>query len=565
MMNTANLRIVLVQENPTVGDIDGNLNIVRRYRKQYIGKADLLVFPECFATGYPLQDLVGKPGFLRSTRAAIEEFSAEMASTEGPAVIVGAPIAGADKPFNAAIMIDIDGSQTVVKKHVLPNDEVYDEVRTFEAGPVPKPIWFRGFKVGLAICEDFWHGHVSRALADEGADFLCIINGSHFRVGKQDDREEMAKRVARTNHLPVLYVNQVCGQDDLVFDGGSFATHQDGTVIARAAFRTATIEMVIEKSARGISIESATQAFVEPYPCKVESLYSAMVLGLRDYVNKTGFPGIIIGMSGGLDSALSAAVAVDTLGAERVRCVMMPSKYTSQESLDDAAAASEMLGAQYDIIPIEGITTAFGEALAPIFEGREEDITEENIQARARGDILMAISNKLGHMVLSTGNKSEMSVGYATLYGDMCGGYSVLKDLYKTLAFEVSAWRNENVPAAHLMALGPKGPVMPQNIIDKKPSAELKPDQVDEDSLGSYEDLDAVLGQLIEETASPELAAALATETLGHEVTVEYATFIAGLLNRAQYKRYQAPPGVSLTETNHGQGRRFPIVNKFKG
>lgn len=563
-MTTKSIRIVCVQENPTVGAIDANLDIVRHYRETYRDAADLLVFSECFVTGYPLQDLVCKPGFLRNVRAAISEFAEEMRGVDGPAVLVGAPRDGADKPYNAAFLIEVDGSVREVLKHYLPNSEVYDEHRVFASGPMPKPLDFRGVKLGVMICEDFWHGNVARALADEGAEMFVIPNGSHFRLGKQAVREDLARRVVRDTGLPLVYVNQVCGQDELVFDGGSFAMGTDAWVLHRTAFRPDSFAVTLTVGRDGPAIRVGNDV-AEAYPDDMAALYSAMVLGLRDYVNKNGFPGIVLGMSGGIDSALSAAVAVDALGAPRVRCVMMPSVYTGAESLGDAETATRMLGARYDVLPIAGIVDAFMGVLAPVFGDGPADTTEENLQARIRGVLLMAISNKFGPMVLSTGNKSEMSVGYATLYGDMCGGYSVLKDLYKTKVFEVSAWRNANLPPAYLAPMGPRGPVMPENIITKKPTAELKPGQTDEGALGSYAHLDAVLEQLVENMADPAHAARMASKATGDAIPLDYVEHKARLLRLAEYKRRQSPPGVSLTRTNLGSGRRFPITNRFIG
>jgi NAD+ synthase len=565
MTSSTALRIACVQENPVVGDIEGNLEIVRKRRAEWNGKADLVVFSECFVTGYPLEDLVARPGFLRDVRLAVDAFAEEMATTDGPAVLIGAPIAATGKPYNAAILIDNDGSSKVVLKHILPNDEVYDEVRVFESGPMPKPVEFRDMRLGVLICEDFWHGHTARALADEGADAIVVINGSHFKVGKQARREELARRVAADVGLPVLYVNQVGGQDELVFDGGSFAMTATGSVVHRTAFCADSFAVTLSKGRIGASLVEEERGMTFTYPDRLEAMYAAMVIGLRDYVEKNGFPGVVLGMSGGIDSAISAAVAVDALGPDRVRLVMMPSPYTSRESLDDAAAAAGLLGAAYDVVPIGPAMEGMRQMLAPLFAGRAEDVTEENLQARIRGMVLMAVSNKFGPMVLSTGNKSEMSVGYATLYGDMCGGYSVLKDVYKTDVFALCRWRNAAAPAAWLGAKGPRGPVMPERIITKPPTAELKEGQTDEAALGSYDVLDAVLRQMVEGLADPKTAARTASRDLGVAVDEAYAQRIAKLTKRAEYKRRQAPPGVSLTPRNFGRGWRFPITSGYTG
>lgn len=567
-MNQSTIRIAAVQANPTVGDMAGNIAIVRRHREALRGKADLLVLSECFVTGYPLGDLVLRRGFLRDVRRALDAFAREIEGDGGPAVLIGAPREGGEAAFNSAFLIDTDGSMLVTDKRLLPNTEVYDERRTFAEGLVPKPLRFRGFSLGVMICEDVWHQGVPRALAEEGAEIFVVLNGSHFRVGKQKVRLGLASELARTLDRPTVYVNQFCGQDELVFDGGSFAMDRHGQLLAQVGFREATFLIKVERSDRGVDIHLDNETLfggdVLRYPEEeIEQTYLAMVTGLRDYVNKCGFPGVVLGMSGGLDSALSAAVAVDALGASRVLLVRMPSDYTSAESNDDAEVAARMLGARIEAIPIAGAVDAYKAALAPVFAafGKEaEDVTEENIQARVRGTTLMALSNKLGLMVLTTGNKSEMSVGYATLYGDMCGGYSVLKDCYKTLAFELSRWRNARRPQG---CLGPDGAVMPVTIIDKPPSAELKPGQTDESALGSYRHLDSILRHMVEGLNGAARAAELATAELGEEVTADYARRIAGLVWRAQYKREQSPPGVVLTARNFGKGWRLPVVNAY--
>ncbi len=563
-MHRPEIRLLCIQENPTVGDLSGNLDLIRKHRTHATNKADLLIFSECFLTGYPLEDLVCKPGFLRDVRAMLDAFAEEVAATEGPAILLGAPMAGATKPYNAAVLIDEDGSTKVVLKHVLPNDEVYDESRVFESGPLPKPVEFRGLKLGVLICEDFWHGFTSRALADEGADVLIVLNASHFNVGKQARREEMARRITSDTHLPVVYVNQVGGQDEVVFDGGSFVMDATGAITRRAAFSVDSLQVTVSKERTGTVVQGDQHGLAIIYPDTIEAMYAAMVVGLRDYVGKNGFPGVVIGKSGGMDSALSAAVAVDALGAERVHLVMMPSAYTSEESLVDAAETARLLGTRYDIIPITPALEAFHGMLAPLFAGTDPNVTEENLQARARAVILMAISNKFGGMVLSTGNKSELSTGYSTLYGDMCGGYCVLKDAYKTEVFALARWRNTHAPAAELGALGPASRVMPENILHKKPTAELREGQTDEATLGSYDVLDPVLRLLNDDLYQPLFAARAASRRLGQDVPEAYVERIAGMVRRSEYKRRQAPPGVALTQRNFGRGWRFPITNRYK-
>ena len=562
MSTRTSLRITFVQANPTVGAIDANFGIVRRYRRQFTGKADLLVFSECFGTGYPVQDLALRPTFIRDFQAALGALAAEMRNDDGPAVLVGGPQPGASLPYNAAFLIETDGSTNVVLKHRLPNDEVYDEKRTFAEGPLPSPVAFRGFKLGILICEDFWHGEVARALADEGADILISPNGSHFKLGKQAIRLDLARRAVRAVGLPLAYVNQVGGQDELVFDGGSFAIDRHGNTVAQVAFREASFDIVLERGDRGPDIRRSDVigGVLNGYPEPLEALYRAMVQGLRDYVGKNRFPGVVIGMSGGLDSALSAAVAVDALGPDKVHLVRMPSPFTSNASMEDAAEAAGLLGTRIDTVPIGPAMEAFRGMLAGLFEGRREDVTEENIQARARGMTLMAISNKLGSMVLSTGNKSEMSVGYATLYGDMCGGYSVLKDVYKTVVFALARWRNAHRPDG---LLGPDGTVVPGRIITKPPSAELKADQTDEAALGAYEHLDAVLRHLVEGMNDAPRAAALASAELGTPIDVAYAERIGRLVWHAEYKRRQGPMGVVLSGRGYDKGWRLPVTNDY--
>ncbi|MBP2299865.1 NAD+ synthase [Azospirillum picis] len=563
---SATLRIICVQANPTVGALKDNFDIVRRHREQYRGKADLLVFSECFGSGYPLQDLVLRPGFRRDFRAALDALAGEMRGDGGPAVLVGGPLDGATLPYNAAFLIETDGSMRIVLKHNLPNDEVYDEKRVFAPGPLPSPVDFRGFRLGIAICEDFWHGKVAQSLAAEGADVLIVPNGSHFRTGKQAVRLAIGRRTVRATGLPVLYVNQVGGQDSLVFDGGSYVMDRAGLVIAQAGFREAAFDITLERGEDGTVDLCRGDVFgVTPnaYPDEAEAMYRALVLGLRDYVDKNRFPGVVLGMSGGIDSALSAAVAVDALGAERVLLVRMPSPYTSAESMEDAERASALLGTRLLTVPIAPAMEAFDRMLAPVLAGRPvpaADTTFENVQARARGMTLMALSNRLGLMVLSTGNKSEMSVGYATLYGDMCGGYSVLKDVYKTVVFRLSRWRNAQRPEG---LLGPDGAVMPERIITKPPSAELREEQTDEQALGAYEHLDAVLRTMVEGLNGAGRAAELAGAAVGEPIPAAYAERIGRLTARAQYKRDQSPPGVVVTERTYGPGWRLPVTNHY--
>ncbi|MDJ0937900.1 MAG: NAD+ synthase [Kiloniellales bacterium] len=557
------MKIALAQINPTVGDIEGNLAKLRDFRKRAAALgADLMVATELCLVGYPPEDLILKPQFLDEAWAALEALAAETADG-GPGLVVGVPWRDEGwrdgQPlrfhlYNAAALLDGGKVQTLRAKADLPNYSVFDEKRLFKPGPLPGPVNFRGLRLGLPVCEDIWTPEVPECLAESGAEILIVINGSPFERDKIEYRHQLAVQRVTETGLPMVYVNQVGGQDELVFEGGSFVLDADCRL--RAQLPVFEEALVLTEWTRGPDdVWSCAAADCVAPEEGLEATYRALILGLRDYVGKNRFPGVVIGMSGGIDSALSAAVAVDALGADQVRCVMMPSPYTSAESLEDAAEAARLLGVRLDEIGIEPAMQAFDGMLEPLFDGREADITEENIQARSRGLTLMAISNKFGHMVLSTGNKSEMSVGYATLYGDMCGGFNVLKDVYKTTVFALSRWRNQAQPKG---ALGPAGRVIPERIITKPPSAELKPDQTDQDSLPPYDALDEILEGLIEgELGIEEIVAK------GHDR--DTVNRVWRLLENAEYKRRQAPPGVKITSRSFGRDRRYPITNAFKG
>ena len=549
---TDRLNIALAQLNPTVGDIEGNIAKIRQARQQVRDGADLVVFTELMVSGYPPEDLVLKPAFQDDIEAAVTALAAETADG-GPALLVPTPWRDQGKLYNAILLLD--GGEITAKryKYDLPNYNVFDEKRIFAPGPLPGPINFRDVRIGVPICEDIWTDEVLECLTETGAEIIVVPNGSPFESTKPDVRLNIVVQRVTETGLPVAYVNQVGGQDELVFDGGSFVLNTDHEL----AVRLPTFE-------EAVAVTEWRRSAVGGWTCKVgervapdeglPAVYRAMTLGLRDYVNKNRFSGVLLGLSGGIDSALSAAVAVDALGPDRVRCVMMPSVFTSQESLDDAAECARLLGAGLDSVSIASAVAAFEAELASQFEGRERDITEENLQSRARAVVLMALSNKFGEMLLTTGNKSEMSVGYATIYGDMAGGYSVLKDVYKTTVFALSRWRNQQRPAD---ALGPEGRVVPENILDKPPSAELRPDQKDEDSLPPYDQLDDILECLVEH----EMRVEEITER-GH--TAETVKRIEHLLYVAEYKRRQAPPGVKITERSFGRDRRYPITNGFR-
>ncbi len=456
------------------------------------------------------------------------------------------------KLFNVMLLLEGGRIAGITRKHFLPNYGTFDEKRLFDAGPLPGPMMFRGVRLGVPICEDIWFPDVCECLAETGAEILLSPNGSPFEVGKGDRRLSVAvSRITETG-LPLAFLNRVGGQDELVFDGASFVLNADRTLAHRLPdWDEALRQTIWQRGAQGWTCTAGEIAAPDADP---EDIYHAMLVGLRDYVNRNGFPGVVLGLSGGIDSALSAAVAVDALGADRVWCVMMPSPFTSSDSLDDAAQCARLLGCRLDTIRIEPAMQAFGAMLEPLFAGRTADTAEENIQSRIRGLTLMALSNKFGPMLLTTGNKSEMSVGYATIYGDMAGGYSVLKDLYKTTVFRVSEWRNANRPR---LGLGPAGPVMPARVISKPPSAELRADQKDEDSLPPYPLLDALLMGLVEEekSAGDLIAAGFDTATVAR---------IERLLNLAEYKRRQAPPGVKIGSRNFGRDRRYPITHGFR-
>ncbi len=550
---TDSLVIALAQINPTVGDLDGNVaRILDARAKAAAAGADLVVFSELVVIGYPPEDLVLKPALQAASAKAVERLAAATADG-GPAMLVGAPEAADGVVYNACMLLDAGRVAAVRRKHKLPNYGVFDEKRVFAAGPAPGPIAFRGVPLGAMICEDMWTPDVTECLEETGAEILVVVNGSPFETDKPDDRLGLAVARVTESGLPLIYVNQVGGQDELVFDGASFVLDADRSLRAQAPAWREAVE-ITRWTRGGDGRWSCAPGAIAPPVEGLAAIYQAMMTGLADYVGKNGFPGVVIGLSGGIDSALTAAVAVDALGADRVHCLMMPSRYTSAESLEDAAACAKRLGVRLDTVAIEPAVAAFDEMLADLFAGTEPDVTEENIQARIRGLILMAVSNKSGAMVVTTGNKSEMSVGYATLYGDMCGGYSVLKDIYKTTVFALARWRNETLPER---ARGPGGVVIPERIIEKPPSAELRPDQTDQDSLPPYDLLDEILVRLIEHEDGVD-------ELVARGYPRDVAQRVSRMLDLAEYKRRQAPPGVKITRRAFGRDRRYPITNRFR-
>jgi NAD+ synthase len=546
------LKIALAQLNPVLGDLEGNVAKLSAARAEAATMgADLVMATELFLTGYPPEDLVRKPAFAAAARAASEAFAARTADG-GPGVLFGTVWPEGGKIYNAAVLADAGKILGVRFKVDLPNYGVFDEKRVFDAGPMPGPVLFRGVRLGIPICEDIWQEEVCECLQESGAELLLSPNGSPFDWPKPDKRMNVAvARVGETS-LPLVYLNQVGGQDELVFDGASFVLNADRSLsVQMPAWREG---VTLTTWTRGTGRWRCADGERAVLPEGDAAGYAACMLGLRDYVTKNGFPGVVLGLSGGVDSALVAALAADALGPERVHCVMLPYRFTSNESLSDAAACAQALGVRYDSVPIAPAVDGVYAMLAPMFSNRPRDITEENVQSRVRGTTLMAISNKTGAMLLTTGNKSEMSVGYATIYGDMNGGFNPIKDLYKMEVYRLCRWRNAHRPEG---ALGPAGVVIPENIITKAPTAELRENQKDQDSLPPYEVLDDILACLVEKEWP--LADIVAR---GHDrATVEK---VARLLDIAEYKRRQAAPGVKISARNFGRDRRYPITNKFR-
>ena len=546
------LILALAQLDPIVGDVDGNTAKVRAARAAAAAAgADAVMLPELFLAGYPPEDLVLKPAFQEACRSACEALARDTADG-GPAVLVGLPWAEDGALYNAYVVLDNGRIEAVRFKVDLPNYGVFDEKRVFAQGPMPGPAVLRGVRVGLPVCEDIWGEAVVECLAETGAEILLVPNGSPYWRDKNDTRLNLAVTRVTESGLPMVYLNQICGQDELVFDGASFVLNADCSLAVRLpAFAESISVTRWSRTQAGWRCAAGERAVL---PEGDAADYAACVLGLRHYVDKNRFPGVVLGLSGGIDSALCAAMAVDALGPSRVRCVMLPFHYTSSASLEDAQACARALGVSYETLPIAPAVDGLAAVLAPVFAGRAPDITEENLQSRARGTILMSISNKFGPMVVTTGNKSEMSVGYATLYGDMNGGFNPIKDLYKTEVYRLSALRNRWKPDG---ALGPDGLVIPERIITKAPTAELRDNQTDQDSLPPYEVLDAILQGLVEnEMRVSDIVAA------GHDL--ETVRKVERLLYLAEYKRRQSAPGVKVTHKNFGRDRRYPIVNRFR-
>lgn len=549
MTNT--LTIALAQMSQRVGDLPGNADAMLAKRAEAKG-VDLILFPELQLIGYPPEDLVLKPALVARAEVELDRLAAATADG-GPAMLVGSVFADGGHLFNGVALLDGGKISAVRYKHELPNYGTFDEKRIFTPGPLPEPVLFRGVKLGLPICEDAWLPKVSAHLAEQGAELLISVNGSPYEIDKDDRRmtQVFAARVRETG-LPLIFLNRIGGQDEVVFDGASFVLNADGSMAHRLPDWEEAL--VLTHWSRGSKGWHCAQGALADWDVSPADIYHAMTIALRDYVNANRFSGVVLGLSGGIDSAICAAIAADALGPERVWCVMMPSRFTSQASLDDAAACAKMIGCRLDTIAISPAIEAFDTMLSDSFSDKDVDITEENIQSRIRGVTLMALSNKFGPMLLTTGNKSEMSVGYATIYGDMAGGYNPLKDAYKMTVFAISKWRNANKPR---LGLGPDGPVMPESIITKPPSAELRDNQKDSDSLPDYPILDPILHGLIEEELSVDEVAARGFDR-------DVVARIERLLCIAEYKRRQAPPGVKLGIRNFGRDRRYPITNAFR-
>jgi NAD+ synthase len=544
-------QITLAQLNPTVGDLEGNYKVaIEAWEQAQKMGSDLIAFTELFITGYNTQDLIKKPSFFKAAQDQILKLAKNCKN--GPAIAIGGPAYLKGKLYNAYYILADGNVADVIMKHHLPNQNVFDEKRIFDEGEISGPYQIGPIRIGSPICEDAWHSDVSETLSETGAQLLLVPNGSPYYNGKNDVRlNKMVARVVETN-LPLIYLNMVGAQDDQVFDGGTFALNRGGSLaIKLPLFEEALEHIVLEETDIGWNIIKGDLAKV---PCDKELDYHAMVMGLRDYCKKSGFEKVVLGLSGGIDSALVAVIASDAIGSANVRSIMLPSPYTSQTSLIDATDLVENLGCKSDTLPINDSLTAIDKTLSSMFEGRKIDLTEENIQSRLRGLLLMAVSNKFGEMLLTTGNKSEVSVGYSTIYGDMAGGFNPIKDLYKTKVFEISKWRNKN---HRPWMKGPPGSIIPDSIITKAPTAELRPNQKDSDSLPDYPVLDAILTILVDEDGSTN-------DCLKAGYNKSDVSKVEKLLYESEYKRFQSAPGTRLSQRAFWLDRRYPIVNKWR-
>jgi NAD+ synthase len=546
------LRIALAQLNPKVGDLKGNLALAKAaLERAEAAKADILMLSELFLTGYFPEDLFFKPRFIEDALAAAAELVRATRQT-GVSLLLPTIWREGHHLYNAILLAEHGKVVSRRYKRELPNDDVFYEKRYFTPGPLPEPVEIKGVSIGLPVCEDIWHRDVPEYLAGQGAELLLCPNGSPYWANKQRTRRELIRARIHENGLPVLYLNQVGGQDELVFDGASFGMEPGNKIVFQA--KSFEADFSVSDWERTKAGWRCAKGEVIPLASTDEAPWQAMLRGLRDYVRKNGFKKVVLGLSGGIDSAIVATIAADALGPENVHAVMLPYRYTSEDSLTDANDCAQRLGIRYDIVSIgKPVDEALSE-LQPVFGNVPVDLTEENIQSRMRGLVLMAVSNKTGAMLLTTGNKSEMAVGYATIYGDMNGGFNPIKDLYKTEVFRLSSLRNSWKP---LGALGPSGEVIPPNIITRPPTAELRENQTDQDSLPPYDVLDAILERLVERE---ETLASIVADGFDREVVAR----IDRLLNIAEYKRRQAAPGVKVTSRNFGRDRRYPITNRFR-
>lgn len=535
------ITVALAQLDLVVGDVAGNTGRILEYchRAHEEMRADIVVFPELSICGYPPEDLLFHSGLRRRISDALEKIRT---SVRDIAVLVGYPEYDGDDIYNACAVFKDGKTLAQYRKHMLPNYRVFDEQRYFTPGKRPAVFSLNGIRVGINICEDVWKSAPPAASRAAGAEVLIAINGSPYELGCQERREQIVRQRIREIGIPVVYLNMIGGQDELVFDGGSFSMDAEGEVLFRAkSFEEDLYRVELEADSAGVR---PVPAPIEPLQSAEESVYGALVCGTRDYVLKNGFPGIILGLSGGIDSALVLAIACDALGRKQVRAVMMPFRYTSTMSQEDAARQAGLLGIRYDVIPIEPIYDATTKQLAAVFQGRDADVTEENIQARCRGLLLMSISNKTGRMLLTTGNKSEMAVGYATLYGDMAGGFAPIKDCSKTMVYRLAKYRNSVSEA------------IPERVITRPPSAELRPNQKDSDSLPPYDVLDPILEAFIERDLS---VADIVAKGFGKDIVVR----VLELVKRNEYKRRQAPPGIRISKRAFGRDWRYPITSRY--
>ena len=549
------LRIALAQLNPKVGALEANLALAKQALADTVAaNADILLLSELFLTGYFPEDLFFKPRFVEDALAAADDL---VRATKGTSVSLLLPtIWREDTTLYNAVLLAEDGVVTARRyKHDLPNDDVFYEKRYFVAGPLPEPMTIKGVTIGVPICEDIWHPEVCQALVAQGAELLLCPNGSPYWTDKQHTRKELVRSRTAEDNVPLLYLNQVGGQDELVFDGASFGMEPGNRLVFQGkSFESDFVVSDWERDANGWH---CSKGDIVPLASIEEAPWQAMLRGLRDYVRKNGFSKVVLGLSGGIDSAIVAAIAADALGPDNVHCIMLPYRYTSEESLRDAKDCAERLGVRYDVVSIGGPVDEALNELQPVFGNRPPDLTEENIQSRMRGLVLMAVSNKLGAMLLTTGNKSEMAVGYATIYGDMNGGFNPIKDLFKMEVYKLADWRNSHIPDGTLC---PHGDVIPQSIIDKAPSAELRPDQKDQDSLPPYPILDEVLTGLVEDELSVAEIVARGAGRFDRTLVKR----VEKLLYLAEYKRKQSAPGVKLTRKAFGIGRKYPITNGYR-